>query len=546
MSDFNLIDEPWIPCAALRDGRVTEYGIQEVLVRAPEIREIVDPSPLVTIALHRMLLALLHRVFGPRDTSEWAALWAVEGWDAARLAEYFETWRSRFGLFDECFPFYQARSVDFEHSAPASKLTHEFASGNNATLFDHTSEGGGFALTPQAAARYLVAHQAFAVGGLVSFDKKEHRSADAAPLAKGAVSLVRGPGLFRTLMLNLAAYWPEHSLPIASASDDCPTWERREETRACDRRPRGYLDLLTWQSRRIRLQRDPDGLVRRVVIMKGYQFPDGYWRRDGETMMGFRSRERAKPGEDPWPPVGFQEDRALWRDSLALLQSVETQRDRPRIFDWLNDLVADGTLDGALIVPADFFGMRTDPKKAASVLFWRHERLEFPLSCLRDEHRLGQLRLALQLAERVGRELRLRAERLAKALLAPASDRKGARQPLKADVSKLASSLAAERRYWPRLEAPFRAFLVGLGREDAGGAGAGPDAHASLLKQWLLALRRSALSALAETTGGIETSGRSVKAVALAETGFRGRLTAILEGHNGTVEEDADAPTVGA
>ena len=61
---FNLIDEPWIPC--LRpDGTTIALGLRETLLQAHELREIRGDTPLETAALHRLLLAILHRVFGP-------------------------------------------------------------------------------------------------------------------------------------------------------------------------------------------------------------------------------------------------------------------------------------------------------------------------------------------------------------------------------------------------------------------------------------------------------------------------------------------------
>ena len=78
---FNLLDEPWIPCVFLGSGALQELGLRDTLVRAHEIRAIVDPSPLVTVALHRLLLAVLHRVFGPLNAAAWARLWEQERLD---------------------------------------------------------------------------------------------------------------------------------------------------------------------------------------------------------------------------------------------------------------------------------------------------------------------------------------------------------------------------------------------------------------------------------------------------------------------------------
>jgi len=58
---------------------------------------------------------------------------------------------------------------------------------------------------------------------------------------------VRGQSLFHTLMLNLLQYDPKGGFPFESEADDSPAWERDEPTQPEDRRPRGYLDLLTWQ-----------------------------------------------------------------------------------------------------------------------------------------------------------------------------------------------------------------------------------------------------------------------------------------------------------
>ena len=68
---FNLIDEPWIPC--LRDANTppTLLTLREVFAQAPRLWQIADPSPIVTISLHRLLLAILHRsLHGPRNAAE--------------------------------------------------------------------------------------------------------------------------------------------------------------------------------------------------------------------------------------------------------------------------------------------------------------------------------------------------------------------------------------------------------------------------------------------------------------------------------------------
>src|SRR5262249_1174695 len=137
-------------------------------------------------------------------------------------------------------------------------------------------------------------------------------SADAGQLVKSAVVIAKGDNLFQTLMLNLVHYSADDEMPFAfKAKADRPAWERDDEPRPVDRRYDGYLDLLTWQSRRVKLvaERDTEGNllgVSGVVAMKGFQLPDGYWRYHYETMVGYIRAENAKGKQDPWPPLGFR------------------------------------------------------------------------------------------------------------------------------------------------------------------------------------------------------------------------------------------------
>jgi len=528
---FNLIHESWVPCR-MNDGMVHELGIQAALARAPDISELTHSSPLVTFALHRLLLAILHRNFGPEDSSEWKKLWDSGSWDHETLATYFERWKSRFDLFGSTHPFYQDASLDFQYAVPISKLAHELASGNNPTLFDHSIDQALVGVAPAMAARWLVAHQGFAVGGLVSLEKGQNpklfKSADAAPLAKGAFALLKGRNLFETLMLNLHGYSASGGVPFDfEAQKDTPAWERNAQIQARDRLPHGYLDLLTWQSRRMRLHPEVDCsghiLIRGVVIMKGNQFPDGFSRYDRETMLAFQSNPKAKVGQDPWPALALREDRALWRDSLSLFETVrpnQTQErpgTRPKTLDWVNDLAREGKLDRKSAVPLDLIGLCTD---RAKVLFWRHERLPLPLEYLDDKALLDKLKHALNLCEDAAGALRMSARELARFLLAPNCDQRDAPKPNPDEVKSLASSIAIERRYWPALEAPFSQLLVRLAGDRTIDADHEPIYGRNALPQWAETIRRAAARALDETLLDLNTSGRSFKAAARGRREF--------------------------
>jgi CRISPR system Cascade subunit CasA len=130
---FNLIDQPWLPCVRL-DGQPLRLGLYDALAQAHTLRELQGEIPLSTAALHRLLLAILHRNFGPRNRSEWARLWRAGRWDAGALHAYFDRWRDRFDLFHEAYPFYQSATPPGEpQTLNRLSLTHAY----NSTLFEH-------------------------------------------------------------------------------------------------------------------------------------------------------------------------------------------------------------------------------------------------------------------------------------------------------------------------------------------------------------------------------------------------------------------------
>ncbi len=322
---FNLLTEPFIPCV-MPDGTCATFGLRETLLRAGEICEIRDGSPLVTLALHRLLLAILHRNFGPKNPNEWKPLWQAGRVDDVKLDAYFSRWRQRFDLFDEDRPFFQTGRMTTENPLPVAALFDQMACNNNATLFDHSVNDSDRGVSVAAAARGLIARQGFALGLGVSPDvfingrrvKTGHRKDG--PLARGLLVLVRGDNLFQTLMLNLSQYTPSR--------EDMPIWER-DDTEAAVAEPRtaGRLDLYTFQCRRLRLELDDtSGNLVRVHFAQGREVhPD-----EKDPMKPYRRDE--KRGDVPF---GVDEERALWRDSSALLELAHDPHRPIQALNWV-------------------------------------------------------------------------------------------------------------------------------------------------------------------------------------------------------------------
>jgi len=504
------------------DGSFVELSLLDVLNEAHRVREVVDESPLVTMALHRLLLAILHRCFGPETPQVWATLWQnrSEGFPVEVIRAYLREWEHRFDLFDPARPFYQTAALrTWPQRMSVSKLIPELASGNNATLFDHTCDADIYTLTPGVAARATISAQSFSAGGLVSFVRKADRSADAAPLASAAVVLVRGETLTETLLLNLHQYDQDEDEPFPFTGRDVPAWESDGETTAEDRVPVGYLDLLTWQSRQILLipetAQNGSTVVSSVVIMKGNQFPDDWPHRRREPMVAFRRSKKPSCVRDSWLPISFRPGRAVWRDSGALLQ-FQVEQDlstRPRLFRWLNNLMDNDALPETSVFSFDVFGQATDK---ASVLLWRHERLPLPAAYLAEPILTARLQEALKVAEDLYFKLRISAQDVLKKGLG---------------IGNASPHLAAlERRFWAVLELDFLPFFRSLPQDRRISEDGSVSFGDTKLGDWTDAVRQTALQCFQEFSFGLGATARVTIATARFENRLRSTLPAVKTG----------------
>nr|WP_238427476.1 type I-E CRISPR-associated protein Cse1/CasA [Streptomyces adustus] len=250
-----MLTEPWLPAVRL-DGARQEISLVQALRDAASYRRLVGSSPTMTAALHRLLLALAHRVYQPLDAARWAQLWQAKadgGLPGAELAAYQEKWLSRFDLFDPDMPFFQCPALDNTPGSTA-KLVAGWATGSNRTLFDHTTSDQRPVLPPAQAARWLVTVQAYDTSGTKQPYRKE-RTAEGGLGNRFGCVLVEGGSLHETLLLNMQRYQPDDELPARTTGRDRPVWEADQppEPEPDARTPLGWTDLLTWPSRRILL-----------------------------------------------------------------------------------------------------------------------------------------------------------------------------------------------------------------------------------------------------------------------------------------------------
>jgi CRISPR system Cascade subunit CasA len=510
---YNLLDEPFLPCLSLDGSRVV-LSLSEVFERAPQLRALFGDSPIQTAALLRFLLAVLYSCLALETEERWKILALAGAFPLDRISQYLTKWRPRFDLFDPERPFYQTPGLE-KYFVPIQKLFPERAAGNNDTLFDHTHEDSAFSVEPAAAARGLITLQAFAVGGLVSFEQKEDRSASGGALATGMFIAISGANLFETLLRSLSRYDPANGEPMPVTNGDRPAWERMERVLPRDRFPDGLRDYLTFQSRRLLLRPDVDkkGGIRcdGIAILKGEQLDPGWSLRDRDPYVAFRRFEKATTARDQWLPLGLDPDRAVWRDSAALFapRKKDSNIRSPYHFKWLS------RLSGSLFELPQFelivIGQATDQ---ATILLWREERLILPRVFLtQDQYQYNaELQNALEIAETSARLLRQSIRNVLDKL--GVNTKKGTPHLSQAQLS-----------YWSGLEISFRKFLTDLAAVPSHEDGDFHGQHLPALEFWKESVRTAAKRSYEGFANSLSAGARTLAALAIADRFLAGRLS---------------------
>lgn len=450
---YNLIDEPWITCSG-RDGTCRAVGLQELLLCAHELREIESQNPLTIAALLRVLLAVVHRaVDGPKTKPEWQNLYETGFFSKKVITSYLEKVHDRFDLFSELHPFYQtAGLINLDGSGKPltvsiAAIMLERASGNNKTIFDHTTDDMPLALSPAEAAHALITTQAFALGGLnkktANLDLGYQQSYLNASLVSGIFIALTGESLFETLMLNLLL--PEyHKVPIEN--DDLPVWERNDRGGDGVRPPKGYLDFLTGKCRHIRLLPDQHGggiMVSRLHIAQGEVFPHEIGNPSFMRKKNNKTDEYYCPQLDP--------DRLVWRDSFSLFAFNDTIDERPAAFRQAKTMRRVVRPSAHYLCTA--IALANDK---ANPLAWRKENLPVPVALLEEQSAVYLLIKSMDRADAVSRILDGAVKVYIRNVLPPNSK----------DVNDKAKATGTMGVYWNRLEGHFRTFLSSLEQED--------------------------------------------------------------------------------
>lgn len=439
---FDLLSRPWLPVIDLR-GDEYELGLRELLTHAHELRRLVGETPTMTAALHRLVLAFAHSAYGPATEADWNRLWTDPTLPAPEVPH-----EDRFDLFHPNRPFLQCPALSVKEPGPVTKLVMYRASGNNRTLFDHTTAGQRTSLDPADAARWLVTVQAYDAGGLKTPFTKVKSSKAALGNQYGCV-LVEGPTLKETLLLNLLVYAPKNEEPRGTREDDRPAWDGEPpDPEPEERHAKGWLDVLTWPSRRVLLHRSDDDRVDGVVISPGAQLRTERAKVPDLSLVEHMAAYGKAKNTTSYQPVRLDDRRGVWRHARDLLLGDQEngERLRPRALDQIADM---------LVIPSDtvytlrVFGQQLN-RQGGAVTYWREEAVAAPVALMRatvDEMVDTVLYRAVTLADEAGLALR----NLERGFL------KEAASPI--------AGAEIDLPYWSQLVKPFDGFLLSLAEE---------------------------------------------------------------------------------
>ncbi|MBA4084672.1 MAG: type I-E CRISPR-associated protein Cse1/CasA [Kytococcus sp.] len=429
---FNLLRQPWVRVCD-HAGVVSELSMPEVFRQAPGLAGIVGEMPTQAAAVLRLHLAVAYRALRhtrpvEEAVDEWEQWWRTGSLPLDRITAYLEEYETRFDLFDPEMPFMQVADL---HTATGktSGLSKLIAEVPDRHQYFTTRAGEALTSIPPAeAARWLVHLQAYDPAGIKSgavgdpsVTGGKGYGADLGWTGRLGLVVVEGQSLAETLLLNLV-----HRSP--SQEDDRPVWERPAQSAAPDAiahpdrggEPRGTVDLMTWQARRVRLARR-DGAVVDALIAQGDRVaPQNRHTMEWATAYRLSEAQTKQHKHDVYMPLEHRPERSLWRGLASLLTEAASAsgeraaRMSPAVVGWLAEL------RGSEVVAADHpvrlwaVGLEYGTK-ASFVAGVMDDALSLQFGAVTDPHARQEVIDAVEASQAGVRQLRNLAVNLVKA-----------------------------------------------------------------------------------------------------------------------------------
>lgn len=365
---FNLWAEPWIVLET-PDGALEMHSIRDTLLNAHEYMAIYDPSPLVVVGIHRLLVAILQDTLNPQENRDLEDLWTHGKFPADKIQTFGKQYADRFDLFSQDKPFLQSADVPlFPETKEQQKalksvaqLFPEIPTGSLLTHYRHEMEAEQV-FSPATAAAGLVTMPPFVSSG----------GAGLMPSINGVPPIYVLPGgrtLFEMLVASLISaemledvyssldrdVWWKRAKCVVNESKKGGTREHRQLSTA------SYLHGLTFPARKIRLHPErlnavcsrsgqfSEWCVRSMTFRMGESIAAGVVWRDPfvayrlpeSKPSGKRKTAKSKKTIEKEKPIRPQRGRVAWREFTGLFLQREQERKTKRPlfldqFSWLS------------------------------------------------------------------------------------------------------------------------------------------------------------------------------------------------------------------
>ena len=358
--DFNLCNEPWIPVLYV-SGQTQEVSLKQLFDESNSIRKIHSGDATTDVAILGVAVVIFFRAvlenteeYGElyREPKKWIQNISLGGSEQLYFVQdYLKKYQDRFNLFDAERPFMQV--ADLHTSKGEVKPVSRLVLDSESEYFSMRAEQALTSLSYAEAARYLVTVQAYDYSGIKSGAVGDPRvkGGRGYPIGVGWYGttgkiIIHGENLIETLLYCIDY---EQLLNVEKvkgkshriALQDKSVWERELPDTAAPRAYKGgdptkYKDepapavgmceILTWQSRRVRLFPE-NGRVTGVLVSNGYKWLDRNTYTDPLTAYRF-SKNQSTQTHYVWMPQTHSAERTLWRGADALLTRLSSSQEK--------------------------------------------------------------------------------------------------------------------------------------------------------------------------------------------------------------------------
>lgn len=388
MSEFNLIDEPWISVVTDYKGSTKLVGLKEFFQNAHTYIDLAGDMPSQDFAVMRFLLAILHTVFSRYDASgnpyemvklnekmqqiekiydedeedyedllmdTWKNLWQA-GKFPEIIEKYLETWHDRFYLYDDKYPFYQVTKDEINVSK-ISKANPSMTSGRNINRLISESGNKVAIFSPKydkdnnkdildydELTRWLITFQSYtSLSDKVIFGNEKYRASKGWLFDLGGVYL-SSDNLYKTLLLNSLLVNSIDSQYNTNIQKPCWEYSSLEIIDKYFKSPiiDNIAELYTNWSRAIYINdHNPNNpFAMGIVKLPDISHEDNFL----EPMTMYRYNNSG-PYKEKFTPRKHQLQKSLWR-SFGLITKTEDANEgnlnigkrKPGIIEWLNHI----------------------------------------------------------------------------------------------------------------------------------------------------------------------------------------------------------------